>query len=217
MECVAGAISGISQNIVGFPMDTMKVLRQNNMTLTNKSISRLYHGISYSMPSQIITNAYNFSLLHYMNKKLDNYYVSGFFTGVSVSPLIFFFDVGKIKNQVSPRRLRVTMEDILSTKGFLTTTIRESVALSIYFGTYFHLRKQYKVDAFLAGSVSGTLNWLITYPLDVIRTRQMTFYLNFRDAYNIGNLTKGLPICLLRAFLVNGIGFKTYEIILDGF
>lgn len=211
MEFVYGGISGLCQNIIGFPLDTIKVLKQNNMNYSHKNAFRYYNGFTYSVSNQIITNSLSFSSLHYLNQYNKNYFVSGFFSGILISPVVFTFDVGKIKNQVSNNKFYfIKFKDILDTRGKLTTVFRESVALSIYFGTYHELRKN-DISIISSGGLAGVSNWLITYPLDIIKTRQMTFQISFKEALLRKNLFRGLEVCLLRAFLVNSIGFYTYE------
>lgn len=211
-EFIYGGISGLCQNIIGFPLDTVKVLKQNNMNYKYNNIFRYYNGFSYSVNSQIINNSLSFYNLHYFNNIYNNFYFSGFLTGITISPIVFIFDVGKIKNQVSYKKLPIiNFNDILQTRGKITTITRESIALSIYFGSYYQLREN-NISIILSGGLAGLFNWLITYPLDIIKTRQMTYYLSFKDAFKMGNLFKGLNICLVRAVLVNSIGFYSYEL-----
>ena len=55
-------------------------------------------------------------------------------------------------------------------------------------------------------------SWLLTYPLDTIKTRiQSNSSKSFNRFIIMGNLFKGLNICLIRAFFVNSVGFYTYE------
>ena len=213
MEFIYGGISGMCQNVVGFPLDTIKVLKQNNMNYMHKNPLRYYNGFTYSVTNQIVNNSLSFSCLHYFNSSLQNYYLSGFLTGILVSPVVFAFDVGKIKNQVSNNKFYVLKyQDILRSKGKLTTVCRESIALSIYFGTYHQCKDKYKFNIITSGGLAGVSNWLITYPLDIIKTRQMTYQISFKEAFLQKKLLKGLDVCLLRAFLVNSIGFYSYEL-----
>ena len=209
MELFYGAFSGLCQNIVGFPLDTIKVLKQNNMGFKYNNPLRYYRGFSYSTTSQIVTTSLNFFLLHKIDDYIKNKYISGFFTGVLITPCVFVFEVGKIKNQVSNKRIKIDFQDVLSTKGKGTTLVRESIALSIYFGVYYQLKN--KLSDFHAGGIAGMCNWFFTYPLDIIKTRQMTYYLDFKKAYKMGNLTQGFAVCLLRAYIVNAVGFQSYE------
>lgn len=213
MEFVYGALSGFAQNIVGFPLDTIKVLKQNNMQYSYKNIFHYYHGFEYAMMSQTIINAVSFALVDYFYHFFPNpnMYIAGGLTGIVVSPIVFILDVGKIKKQISNKSIKITMSDFVCTRGKGTTVFREGLALGIYFGSYNQLR-EYKINSFLAGGASGVFNWGLTYPLDIIKTRQMTYYIDFKTAFKMGNLTKGLGICLTRAWIVNAVGFTSYEI-----
>ena len=76
---------------------------------------------------------------------------------------------------------------------------------------------------FFAGGISGCLSWLLTYPLDYIKTiiqsddpSSRKYHSATRAALmkyeeeGIRTFFKGLGITMLRAFPVNGIGFVTF-------
>ena len=50
------------------------------------------------------------------------------------APIVYFFDVGKIKEQTNQK---LKFEHLYKTRGLLSTTLRESLAISFYFGPYF--------------------------------------------------------------------------------
>ena len=90
------------------------------------------------------------------------------------------------------------------------TTMRESLAFASYFGSYDWLKTQ-QVPVLIAGGLAGLLNWTVTYPIDVIKSRQMAQNIGIREAYSQGQLWKGYSVCALRAILVNAAIFYTYE------
>jgi hypothetical protein len=64
--------------------------------------------------------------------------------------------------------------------------------------------------------MAGMLSWLLTYPIDVIKTRvQSNNHLSMIGAYKMGNIWSGLSFCLLRSFIVNGSGFAIYDYLKD--
>ena len=63
-DIIAGGISGISQTIVGYPLDTLKVLTQNKMKLNSISLKNLYRGVKYPLQSSVITNSVAVSYTH---------------------------------------------------------------------------------------------------------------------------------------------------------
>ena len=59
---------------------------------------------------------------------------------------------------------------------------------------------------FISGGMAGIASWTISYPLDTLKTRIQSGD-TYMKAINKGNYFKGLPYCLVRAFIVNGTGF----------
>ena len=71
----------------------------------------------------------------------------------------------------------------------------------------------------VAGALAGLANWTMTYPFDIVKSRQIAQGLTIKEAINIGNLWKGYPVCATRAVIVNAVNFWTYETVkkyLDG-
>ena len=71
------------------------------------------------------------------------------------------------------------------------------------------------MSIFLSGSLAGTISWFITYPVDTIKTRlQNNSCKTIKEAIKKGNLFTGLNLCLIRAFIVNGVNFSVYEFVM---
>ena len=143
----------------------------------------------------------------YINNIIDNSFITGGIVGCIVTPAVFTCENIKVLQQTNKK---ITKAKLLSINGIITTLLRESLAMSIYFSSY-HYLKNNDYNSFTAGSISGFSNWILTYPIDVIRNRQISQNISFIKAVNQGYLYKGLSITLLRAILVNGSIFYTYE------
>lgn len=204
----AGFLVGITQTIVGHPLDTIKVLYQNKLQINNIKPSTLYRGWKFPMFSAGLFNCTVFPIYERTYKYTQNHTLSGALAGVAVSPSIFFIDIGKIKRQVNQP---YTMKDYYRTKGFTMTSCREILAMSLYFGSY-NKCKDWGMSPIIAGGIAGLTNWTFTYPLDVIRTRQMAQNISIRQAVRSRNLWRGYNVCALRAIIVNAANFKTYEV-----
>ena len=87
--------------------------------------------------------------------------------------------------------------------------LRETVAMSTYFSTYYECKKH--MAPLYAGGLAGLFNWTITYPIDVIRNRQFATNCTIREAVHKGAFWRGYSFCALRAILVNSAIFSTYE------
>lgn len=76
---------------------------------------------------------------------------------------------------------------------------------------------KHSINQLVGGGLAGSISWLITYPIDVLKTRYITYpelFFNKSNIYNMifnKSLFNGLSYCLLRAFLANGIGYYVYK------
>ena len=204
-DFIAGGVVGIVQILVGHPFDTIKVLIQNSKP-TKLPILRYYNGAAYPFMCSFVYNAIVFPTQDRMSNK--SHYIAGSIGGLIVSPVTHVFDVAKVKRQTNkPLNVRI----LLKNKGLTASYARETLAMSVYFGTYHDLRPH--TNALIAGGIAGSLSWLFTYPIDVVRSRQMSQNINIRDAIAQKHLWRGFKMCIVRAFLVNSISFYTYELI----
>lgn len=208
-EIISGFSGGIAQTVVGHPLDTIKVLIQNKQSIRNLNFRPLYRGWHYPMMMSTLFNASVFPINNILYEHINNHYISGFISGTIVSPIVYTFDVGKIKQQTNQT---ITFQDFYKTKGLFATTLRESLAISLYFGSYYHCKEKYNMDSFFAGGIAGIINWSFTYPIDVIRTRQVARNISFMKAFNEKQLWNGYTVCIMRAMIVNASIFKVYDI-----
>uniref|UniRef100_A0AB39JB89 Mitochondrial Basic Amino Acids Transporter-Like Isoform X2 n=1 Tax=Florenciella sp. virus SA2 TaxID=3240092 RepID=A0AB39JB89_9VIRU len=205
-DYIAGATSGVFQTLIGHPFDTYKVLIQNK-----KPISKInpMFGVTFPMMSGIISN----SIVFGSNETLQKYnipsLISGSISGILVSPVVYYFDILKLNRQVYQDKTNWKL--LLNTKyGKTTTFFREFFAFGIYFQT-FEIMKNNNYHTLIAGGMAGLTNWTFTYPLDVIRNREIALNINFNTAYNMGHFFKGYGVCACRAILVNSAGFYVFE------
>jgi solute carrier family 25 carnitine/acylcarnitine transporter 20/29 len=208
-EFLLGGLSGVGQVIIGYPFDTIKVLHQNSKSITSLKPSQYFRGITYPIISSCFSNSIVFGVYYNSKQYTNNNFLSGLISGLSISPIVYFFDIYKIKRQMN---MKISSNDFFTSKGLTACLLREMFAFGIYFSSYDYLHKEYNVNSFISGGIAGVLNWSFTYPLDVIRTRQIVNNCNFFQAYKIDNIWKGYNICILRALLVNSCGFYIYEI-----
>ena len=129
-DILAGFNAGIAQTVVGHPLDTIKVLIQTKNPIKNLNLRDLYKGWRYPMAMSTLFNSSVFPINEKIYKYTDNHYISGFITGIVVSPIVYTFDIGKIKQQTNQK---IKFTDFYKTKGIYSTILRESLATSIYF------------------------------------------------------------------------------------
>lgn len=217
-----GGIVGMSQTVVGHPLDTLKTIKQynkgfgdfHNQNLVNK-FNYLYRGIRYPL---YISSAFNFGvfgLLNNLQKYTNNYYISGFITGGLMAVPLNPFELYKVRSQVNyNNKITSTKNNLFC--GTKLTVLRESFGSSIYFGSYFWLKNNNIVDTFTAGGVAGVASWTISYPFDTIRTKYMinpdiSIKNIFINTIKERTLWNGFSYCILRAYIVNAVGFTIYD------
>ena len=196
MEFVAGLGSGIAQTIIGHPLDTIKVNQQNNIKI-NKNF---YRGIRYPLICNSILVGMQFDLYYRYNSFIDS-----IITSTIITPLDYY----KIKqqNQMKPN-FKLMLQNFK--KAYPITVIRESIAISIYFGSYDYMKNKMEFHPLIAGGIAGCSSWLFTYPIDTIKTRVQSD-IALKDAIMTKKYFGGLGVTLLRASIVNSVGFFVAE------
>ena len=211
MEYLPGICAGISQILIGHPIDTAKVLLQNKMNWYGLPIKDYYRGFALPMASSVVFNSIVFPVHKYMHNLTDNHLLSGAVSGLAVTPFVFSLENIKISLQA---KKPITFSLLKTTNSFYNTLTGHTLAMSVYFATY-HKMRDHNYNAFVSGCASGLANWMLTYPLDAIKSRQIVQNITFSQAYKQGNLFKGLHFALIRAVVVNGSIFYTYEKVSD--
>ncbi len=98
-------------------------------------------------------------------------------------------------------------------RGMLCTFIREVPSFGVYFAAYFSLCKYLKANTgafnipklFICGGLSGMLTWIVTYPIDVVKTRI--------QADGVGkNTYNGIIDCVQKSYKKDG-----YRVFFRGF
>jgi len=209
-DCIASIFASLSQVIVGHPFDTAKVYIQNKKSLKKLTFTDYYRGYKYPLCSSIISNGILFPVYERTKVWTGSSFASGFLGGAIISPFIFVSDYYKICRQIKKKKLK---NSLLMSYGKFSVFCRESVAYCVFFGVYDLMRHQYDYPAFISGSICGVCNWGITYPIDVIRSRQIAQQITIRQALQQKKLYKGLSVCLARALFVNAALFQSYELV----
>lgn len=213
-EFLAGCSSGVVQSMIGHPFDTIKVLMQTNKALYKNPL-HYYKGVTFPTTFNILCTGLTFDIHSKILGKTKSHWISGFGSGLIISPIIYYFDVGKIHYQTRPL-VSLSLQHFKGTQGVFATFLRESISTSIYMGVYFSMEE--RNGALISGGCAGLASWTSTYPIDVVKTRQMSTQdtnLSFIKAWKIGNLWRGFTACAIRAVLVNAAGFWSYRKTMD--
>jgi hypothetical protein len=191
-DTIAGVASGAIQTVIGHPFDSMKVWKQQRIKY---DVRHVFRGLSFPLASNSIITGIQFATYSYMYSHTNNAAVGGAFSGLFTGLLTAPIDKHKLCIQFGrPTYL-----------GIGACLLREIPSGAIYFGSYGALRER-EVPIVVSGAIAGVASWLFTYPMDVYKTNVQTG-IHTKQIF----ITRGLGVCLTRAFLVNGIGFYVYE------
>jgi hypothetical protein len=206
-DFIAASCVGVAQVCVGHPFDTTLTLIQNKKSWRSLPFTQYYRGWKYPLCSSVIFNMSVFPFVERSQKYTGSIFLSGALAGVCVAPAMFCFEFGKIKQQT---KQEVTLRDMMRNTGRFSILSREVVAMSSYFGMYNYMREK-DFNFLTSGGAAGLANWTLTYPIEVVKNRQLAQNISIRQALAQKNLWKGYPICATRATLVNAVNFWTYE------
>ena len=198
---------GLTEVSIGHPFDTAKVLIQNKKKWLGLPSSHYYRGWRFPLCCSCIFNCTVFPMYEKTIKYTNNFWLSGFLSGIVVSPIVFTLDTFKIKRQINKP---ISLSLLKPMHGLWSTTARETLAMTVYFGTYNSLKKE-GYNPMISGGTAGLVNWSATYPLDVIHSRQIAQHISIKQAIKQGNLWRGFPVCATRAVIVNAATFSVYE------
>ena len=215
-SAIAGFISGISQTLIGHPFDTMKTWNQNSILLKKPkfNIKNLYKGVFYPLLQNPIIVSGSMASNHIIKEETNNIYFSSFCSGILTSIVICPLDKYKIMRQQHIKYDINFKNTIKSFKDIHLCMLREVPATVIYFSSY-NKMKENEIPIFISGSIAGCLSWIVTYPIDTVKSRlQSNSCSSIKEAIRQKNLFLGFGNCIIRAFIVNGIGFSIYEKIL---
>jgi len=208
-ELFCGACNGISQAFVGHPLDTIKVLQQNNVHWKSLKFIELMRGIKYPIYYKIVTKSLCFDLDKKINIKND--FARNAVVGLYLAPFTHGIDLFKIYRQNGRSIKQISYYDFINYRGFFCTLTRDVLSYSFYIPTFMIMKKN-DYNTVVSAAVSGFVNWSVSYPIDVIRTRQISNNKNtLRQSINMGPLWRGYNICALRGALTSVIGFLVYE------
>jgi len=201
-EFLVGGTIGMVQTLAGHPLDTVKTMLQNGQKYRHFGFRDYYRGVVYPLVASVSFNMVAFPVYDYTIDKTKNAYLAGLYAGLAVSGIEYGFSVGKIRRQTL-----TSVEPHL--RGFTMAYIRTTLAMCVYFGVYDDLKST--TGPLIAGAAGGLANWTLTYPFDIISTRQIATGCTIRAAIKQGHLWRGYLPCAMRAILVNGLSFKLYD------
>ncbi|KAF7412643.1 hypothetical protein HZH66_001539 [Vespula vulgaris] len=210
--------------------------------ITKESVFGLYRGMTSPMAGVAVVNAIVFGVYgqtqkHMSDKdRLSYHFLAGAIAGIAQSPISSPIELAKTRMQLqsSTNKTKYSgpvkcLKDIYKKEGYRgvfnglgITFLREAPSFGVYFLTYEILTQSKEPIStprmLLAGGLAGTASWVISYPLDVIKSRiqaeNNNRYNGALDCYRQSVrsegymcLYRGLNSTILRAFPTNAMTF----------
>ena len=209
--------------------------------LAKESVAGLYRGISSPMAGVAVVNAVVFGVYGEIQKHIPNphslpsHFMAGALAGIAQSPICSPMELAKTRMQLQVSNtpgsgpiqcLRQTykLEGYRGLfKGLGVTLLRDAPSFGTYFLTYEALTRSSGSAPIstpymlLAGGMAGSTSWVVSYPLDVIKSRiqaDSQRYAGMMDclrqsvrAEGYSCLYRGLNSTIIRAFPTNAVTF----------
>jgi len=217
-----GIVIGLIQTVLGHPFDTLKTGVQlhpsNILSLTkniikNEGVSGLSKGSLMPLSSAIISNFYLFNGFDYLVSLQYSHAMAGGMLGAFSS--IFMSPLEMLKCHVQASSKHKTYRQVINQlhchkislyKGFQYTFTREVLGCSSYFYLFFLLEESFPENSAINGGLTGAISWIISYPIDTIKTRyQVEGIISYKMLY------KGFSLILARSIIVNSAIFHYYK------
>lgn len=234
-----GFCQGITRVTISYPFDVIKINMQKLIFKnTIESITHIYKNDPYkfyrgsflSYTSVSLERSIQFYFLEKMNKQNNNPYFNGLilalFSSIYNVPVQFLTTNIALNNNYKNNYNTINYIKSLNKnnfyKGIGLEISRSVINTTIFNGTYFYLRNKYGENTKLAplyGAISGISFWLITFPLDTLRTEYQSSNHSLKqiitNKFNSGITTfyRGLTPVLIRTVPSASCGMYVYEIV----
>ncbi|KAF7996324.1 hypothetical protein HCN44_001956 [Aphidius gifuensis] len=215
--------------------------------ISSQSTAALYRGMSSPLAGVTIVNAIVFGVYAQVQKSnvdssnLSTHFLAGAIAGLAQSPIASPLELAKTRMQLQSNSNDDSIKkytgaihclrDIYKRNGLNgifnglgITALRETPSFGIYFLTYEALTRQNTVipistlHMLIAGGLAGTASWILTYPIDVIKSRlQADVDFKYNGAIDCFKksikqegficLFRGLNSTIIRAFPTNAATF----------
>jgi len=184
-----GLFQGLTRVSISYPADVVKIQMQKQLFTTTtdtikhiikNDIKKFYRGSSISFVTIGLERSLQYYYLEKINKKY-NPFLSGFIVSLASSiynlPMQYLTtNIALLNkgNDVKQFIKQTTYKDLY--KGYCIETPKNILGSTIYLGTYFKLRSMTNDSTLYPyfGGISGTITWLIIFPIDTIKTEYQT-------------------------------------------
>lgn len=225
---IPGTFIGLSQSLIGHPLDTIKTQLQSGISLKNiefLNFKNLYKGVQYQLCISIINSSLTFYMFDKIYSQTNSSILAGSIAGITSGLFINPIEIYKVRTQCNNFTTTTSNTKIPKSLGLKYTMTREIFAFTTYFTVYTKLKeRENPFSTPINGGLAGCASWCIGYPIDTLKTiKQLGTGIgtgidthpnslsSIKPLLKTSILYRGFSICMIRAFLVNSINFTIYE------
>jgi solute carrier family 25 carnitine/acylcarnitine transporter 20/29 len=231
---VPGFVQGIVRVGISYPFDSLKVYMQKGiykstlsclLNIIRKDIKTLYRGSSLSFIFISIDRSIQYYFTEKLNKSYNSYVsglIMGSFSSIYQVPLQYITTNAILTERHKYVNISTFVKQLDRNKlyrGYSVEYVRCLIATTIYLGTYMGLRNNLneKQKVYLSpflGSLAGIASWMVTFPLDTIRTEKQTTDKSVRDIIKTKTFRSyylGITPVIFRSIPSASAGMFAYE------
>jgi solute carrier family 25 carnitine/acylcarnitine transporter 20/29 len=217
---IPGTFIGLSQSLIGHPLDTIKTQLQSGISRKNiefLNFKNLYKGVQYQLCISIINSSLTFYIFDKIYAQTNSSILAGSIAGITSGLFINPIEIYKVRTQCNNFTTSSNTK-IPKSLGLKYTMTREIFAFTTYFTVYTKLKeRENPFPTPINGGLAGCASWCIGYPIDTLKTIKQSGIgidntsSSIKPLLKTSILYRGFSICMIRAFLVNSINFTIYE------
>lgn len=200
--CFLGGCTAALQTLLGHPLETLKVRLQQGTTDGRALVINVYTGWRVAFLTQWCVHPVFFACYQQCRRLDQPPWLSGAVTGCATALLLQPIELRKTLLQSGAQLPPLTVA--AWTRGWPWLLGREVVGTACYWDVF--ERSVVVASPWTAGAAAGVCSWLVSYPIDVCKTRVQTQCGRFT-----GTQHRALAVTLLRAALVNGSTLSLYD------
>jgi hypothetical protein len=218
---MAGLVQGLIQMGLSYPLDTIKTNIQVHQQKAWPTVKRIYqqHGLGgfYSgallpMALKSVKRGVQMPLYEALVARDYNTYIAGAAAGAIGIPFACPLHTIMVNRQTHAFKHSLACVQSLRVQRLYQATLpqlgRDVVMGSMYLGTYGWLRSLPgdPLHPILLGGLSGSVAWLVCYPIDTLVARQQS-----TTKTTLQSFSRGISVAFVRVWLSNGTAMWVYE------
>jgi len=196
-----GVLTAGFQTVVGYPLETIKTRLQASSVVCGRG---LYRGCASPFMVQLCVHPVFFGVYSGLREADLPPYAAGAGAGVLSGVMVNPVEIRKTRLQTGDGRMpthpgwwRI---------GMAATCARDAVGSAVYW----HVFEGMEGSPVWRGGCAGVMSWIVSYPIDVFKTRQQAS--SSSRIISVEKIMLGFLVTIIRAFIVNAGILTIYSV-----